>query len=69
MTGATTGVTEIQAGSYALMDTSHGAIVSDFEPALTVLSTVMSRHEQTIVLDAGRKTIGLNRFPTRSHRL
>lgn len=63
MTGATKGVTEIQAGSYALMDTSHGAIVSDFEPALTVLSTVMSRHEQTIVLDAGRKTIGLDDPP------
>ncbi len=60
MTGTTRGVTEIQAGSYALMDTSHGAIVSDFEPALTVLSTVISRHGGTIVLDAGRKTIGLD---------
>jgi D-serine deaminase-like pyridoxal phosphate-dependent protein len=60
MTGAMPGITEIQAGSYALMDTSHGAIVSGFESALTVLTTVVSRHGQTIVLDAGRKTIGLH---------
>jgi len=59
MTGSVPGVTEIQAGSYALMDTSHGEIVSDFEPALTVLTTVVSRHGTTIVLDAGKKTIGL----------
>ncbi len=63
MTGKTDGVTEIQAGSYALMDTSHGEIVSDFEPALTIASTVISRHGRTLVLDAGRKTIGLDDPP------
>jgi D-serine deaminase-like pyridoxal phosphate-dependent protein len=52
-------VTELQAGSYAFMDTSHAAIVGDFEFALTVLSTVISRHGSTIVLDAGKKTLGL----------
>jgi D-serine deaminase-like pyridoxal phosphate-dependent protein len=63
MTGSTPGVTEIQAGSYAFMDTSHAEIVSGFETALTVLATVISRHGRTIVLDAGRKTIGLDNPP------
>jgi D-serine deaminase-like pyridoxal phosphate-dependent protein len=58
-TGSHPRVTELQAGSYAFMDTSHAAIVGGFEFALTVLSTVISRHGSTIVLDAGKKTLGL----------
>ena len=34
--------TEIQAGSYALMDTAYGAVGLPFRPALTVLGTVVS---------------------------
>ena len=39
-TAAYPGVTEIQAGSYALMDNFHGSMVPDFEIALTVLTAV-----------------------------
>jgi D-serine deaminase-like pyridoxal phosphate-dependent protein len=58
-TGTKDGITEIQAGSYAFMDTAHAAVVQDFEFALTVLSTIISRHGDTLVLDAGKKTLGL----------
>ena len=58
-TGADPRVTELQAGSYAFMDTSHAAIVPGFDFALTVVSTVISRHGSTVVLDAGKKTLGL----------
>ena len=53
-------VTEIQAGSYLFMDNFHGGLVADFGRALTVLSTVVVQHGQTIVLDAGRKSIGID---------
>ena len=58
-TGTDLRITELQAGSYAFMDTSHAAIVPGFDFALTVLSTVISRHGSTVVLDAGKKTLGL----------
>jgi D-serine deaminase-like pyridoxal phosphate-dependent protein len=65
LTGSNPRVTELQAGSYAFMDTAHSAAVSEFEFALTVLATVISRHGSTIVLDAGKKTLGLdNPAPT-----
>lgn len=51
-------VTEIQAGSYVLMDDFHGAMVGDFKPALTVLTTVISRPPDRVILDAGNKSMG-----------
>jgi D-serine deaminase-like pyridoxal phosphate-dependent protein len=61
LTGAHTGITEIQAGSYALMDAFHESLVpGGFEIALTVLATVISRHGEQVVLDAGRKAIGID---------
>jgi D-serine deaminase-like pyridoxal phosphate-dependent protein len=63
MTGVRERVTEIQAGSYAFMDTAHAAVTSGFEFALTVLSTVISRHGKTVVVDAGKKTVGLDTPP------
>ncbi len=51
-------VTEIQAGSYAVMDNFHGAMVSDFEHALTVLATVISRRPDRVIVDAGNKSMG-----------
>jgi D-serine deaminase-like pyridoxal phosphate-dependent protein len=51
-------VTEIQAGSYVLMDDFHGAMVGDFESALTVLTTVISRPPDRVILDAGNKSMG-----------
>jgi D-serine deaminase-like pyridoxal phosphate-dependent protein len=62
-TGSNPRVTEIQVGSYAFMDTSHAAIVPGFDYALTVLSTVVSRHGNTVVLDAGKKSLGLDDPP------
>jgi D-serine deaminase-like pyridoxal phosphate-dependent protein len=61
LTGAHTGITEIQAGSYALMDAFHESLVpGGFEIALTVLATVASRQGELVVLDAGRKAIGID---------
>jgi D-serine deaminase-like pyridoxal phosphate-dependent protein len=60
ITGSNPSVTEIQAGSYVFMDNFHGNLVPGFERALTVLGTVVIRHGQTIVLDAGRKSIGID---------
>ncbi len=52
------GVTEIQPGSYATMDGHHRALDPRFGWAVTVLSTVISRRPDRIVLDAGSKTVG-----------
>lgn len=57
-TAAYSGVTEIQAGSYLVMDNFHGAMVADFEVAVTVLSTVVSRRPERVIVDAGNKSVG-----------
>jgi 3-hydroxy-D-aspartate aldolase len=53
-------VTEIQAGSFVFMDKFHGKLVRGFESALTVLGTVVIQHGNTIVLDSGRKSVGID---------
>jgi D-serine deaminase-like pyridoxal phosphate-dependent protein len=60
ITGDNSRVTEIQAGSYVFMDRFHGNLVSGFSAGLTVLGTVVIKHGNTIVLDAGRKSIGID---------
>lgn len=60
ITGRHPAVTELQAGSYVFMDAFHGSLVDGFEVSLTVLSTVMARHGDTVILDAGRKSIGID---------
>lgn len=60
ITGASPLVTEVQAGSYVFMDNFHGNLVRGFSHALTVLGTVMIQHGDTIVLDSGRKSIGID---------
>jgi len=60
ITGNNPRVTEIQAGSYVFMDNFHGNLVPGFSRSLTVLGTVVIRHGNTIVLDAGRKSIGID---------
>lgn len=53
------GVTEVQAGSYLLMDRWYQPCAAEFVPALTVLSTVISKStRKTLVADAGVKAIG-----------
>jgi D-serine deaminase-like pyridoxal phosphate-dependent protein len=61
ITGAHPRITEVQAGSYALMDRFHGDLVpGGFEIAMTVLGTVISRQGNTIILDSGRKSVGID---------
>ncbi len=61
-----TWVTEIQAGSYALMDTAYTAAGLPFRPALTVLATVVSVTAPAgempgwAVADVGLKALGMD---------
>jgi D-serine deaminase-like pyridoxal phosphate-dependent protein len=53
------GVTEVQAGSYPLMDYTYCRVREEFSPAARVLSQVISRPtEEVAVVDAGHKAIG-----------
>jgi D-serine deaminase-like pyridoxal phosphate-dependent protein len=63
ITGANPRITELHAGSYIFSDAFHRNLVPGFEPALTVLATVISRSGDTAVLDCGRKSIGIDRTP------
>ena len=51
-------VTEIQAGSYVVMDNFHGPLAEEFEHALMVATTVISRPPDRVILDAGNKSLG-----------
>jgi len=56
-----TWVTELQAGSYCLMDTEYTAHANQFENALFVLGTVISRSAKGwAVLDCGLKAFGMD---------
>ena len=52
--------TEIQAGSYALMDTAYGKLGLPFELALTVLATVVSVGDGWAVADVGLKALAMD---------
>jgi len=58
ITGAHPRLTELQAGSYVVMDAFHAQLVPGFPVALTVLGTVISRQGHRVVFDTGRKVIG-----------
>ena len=60
ITGRNPAVTELQAGSYVFMDAFHGNLVPGFEVSLTVLTSVLARHGDTVIFDAGRKSIGID---------
>lgn len=55
-----TWATEIQAGSYALMDTAYGKLGLPFRQALTVLATVVSVGDGWAVADAGLKALAMD---------
>ncbi|HSS41486.1 MAG TPA: alanine racemase [Solirubrobacterales bacterium] len=57
VTGSDPRVTELQPGAYALMDLSRRRLIADFEIALTVAATVISRHGSRVVLDCGLKAV------------
>src|SRR5690606_13479943 len=52
--------TEIQAGSYSLMDTAYAQLGLPFRPALAVWSTVVSVSPGWAVCDAGLKSLGMD---------
>jgi D-serine deaminase-like pyridoxal phosphate-dependent protein len=57
ISGVFDGITEIQAGSYALMDTDYGRLGLPFEHALFVLGTIVSRPAlERAVADCGHKS-------------
>ena len=50
------GITEIEAGSYIVMDTTYSRVMPEFENALALLSLVISRRgNQWLVTDMGKK--------------
>ncbi|MET0325496.1 MAG: alanine racemase [Ilumatobacteraceae bacterium] len=57
---ADTGVNEIQAGSYALMDTAYAKLALPFEQALFVVGTVISVRPDHAVADVGLKALGMD---------
>jgi len=56
----TTGVTEVQAGSYALMDTYYSTLGLPFQQAISILGTVISSQEKWAVADVGLKSLGMD---------
>jgi D-serine deaminase-like pyridoxal phosphate-dependent protein len=66
----TSGLTDVQVGSYVFMDAqylaiggeSDDAVYSDFEPSLTILTTVLNaQYEGRATTDAGAKACTINR--------
>jgi D-serine deaminase-like pyridoxal phosphate-dependent protein len=53
-------VTEVQAGSYALMDTQYATLGQPFRLALAVLGSVISVSPQWAVLDVGLKAVAMD---------
>jgi len=60
VTGTIPGVTEVQAGSYALMDTAYARFGLPFAEALRCLATVVSVQGRLAVLDAGLKALAVD---------
>jgi D-serine deaminase-like pyridoxal phosphate-dependent protein len=56
-TAAFPGITEIQAGTYVVMDNFHGKMVPGFEHSLTVQATVISRQSDKVIVDVGNKSV------------
>ena len=55
-----TGVTEVQAGSYALMDSHYATLGLPFTQAVWVVGTVISRSDKWAVADVGLKSLGMD---------
>jgi D-serine deaminase-like pyridoxal phosphate-dependent protein len=55
-----TWATEIQAGSYALMDTAYAKLGLPFSHALSVLATIVSVSKDWAVADCGLKALGMD---------
>jgi D-serine deaminase-like pyridoxal phosphate-dependent protein len=57
LTAANPRLTEIQAGTYVVMDMFHGHMAPGFEHPLTVQTTVISTPPGRLILDAGNKSM------------
>lgn len=55
-----TGVTDVQAGSYVMVDTQYASLNQGFEQALTIVGTVIAHHERRYVTDVGLKALGMD---------
>jgi D-serine deaminase-like pyridoxal phosphate-dependent protein len=55
-------VTELQCGSYVMMDLAYRKLGVDFQPAMTILATVVSaNHDSFVTVDAGYKAFATDR--------
>jgi D-serine deaminase-like pyridoxal phosphate-dependent protein len=54
------GVTEVQAGSYVLMDTHYATLDLPFEQAVRIVGTVISVGDGFAVADVGLKALGMD---------
>jgi D-serine deaminase-like pyridoxal phosphate-dependent protein len=60
--GSNEEITEIQAGNYLLMDTSYFPFAPDFQPALSLLTSIISVTEgERFIINAGIKEISAER--------
>jgi D-serine deaminase-like pyridoxal phosphate-dependent protein len=66
ITGSIPGITEVQAGSYVLMDRFHQPLAPEFAFAIAVAATAISVHGDLVVFDAGRKAVGSDFRPPAS---
>jgi D-serine deaminase-like pyridoxal phosphate-dependent protein len=57
LTASTPGVTEVQAGTYVIMDAFHSGLEGGFEPAAHIATTVISRARGRLIVDVGSKTV------------
>jgi D-serine deaminase-like pyridoxal phosphate-dependent protein len=63
-TAANPRLTEVQAGTYVVMDMFHGHMSPGFEHSLTVQTTVISRPRGHVIVDAGNKSMGAGALAT-----
>lgn len=60
MTGIHPRVTELQAGTYAVVDHNYARLAPAFRTALTIVATVVSRQGTTAILDCGTKAVAVD---------
>jgi D-serine deaminase-like pyridoxal phosphate-dependent protein len=63
MTGLHPAVTELQAGTYAVMDAGYAPLAGRFTPVLSVAARVVSHQDGTVVVNCGTKSIAVEVSP------
>jgi|TARA_B110000263_G_scaffold15848_1_gene12832 D-serine deaminase-like pyridoxal phosphate-dependent protein len=54
------GITELECGSYIFMDGNYLKIFDDFQPALSLMCTVVSRRGNRLIIDCGLKSVSMD---------